>query len=153
MEHALYKKEEGHQDLLPGFDGDQYICSPKGVTLQDLIKKDVVNIKKLSEFFKKIRSVSEADNLFHRDLKPANIIWQDDKFYLIDFGLSLELSDSNINTTDLTVGTRQYMPKPFDKDYLPPEDTKFDSAKAHLVKLQEYAIAKIMKEASGESPS
>jgi serine/threonine protein kinase len=47
-------------------------------------------------------------NVIHRDIKPANIIWWNERYYLVDFGVSKLLSEAELHRTGTMIGSAVY---------------------------------------------
>jgi serine/threonine protein kinase len=48
------------------------------------------------------------NHAIHRDVKPANIIFNQDKYYLVDFGASKHVSETVLRKTGTTIGSAGY---------------------------------------------
>ncbi len=67
--------------------------------------------EQIRDFLKQMSEILEfihQENVIHRDIKPENIIkTKDNKYFLIDFGISKQLSNQN-PTTSKMIGTEYY---------------------------------------------
>lgn len=54
-----------------------------------------------------LKTVHESGTI-HRDVKPANIIFSEDKYFLVDFGASKQVSETVLAKTGTTIGSVGY---------------------------------------------
>jgi len=85
-----------------------------GVELKDMIND--ISSKSLSEIYALIRPIMEALDYahkftIHRDIKPSNIMIKDNIPYLMDFGISKALDNSELDNDTIAggMGTKKYV--------------------------------------------
>ncbi len=125
QEAALWEQANGHPNVLPIIDADEYdgqivIVSeyaPDG-SLDDVLKKEnALPIRKAVELAVGISRGLEflhSRKIIHRDIKPANVLLQGDTPRLADFGISRVIRTTSQSAT--LTGTPSYMaPEAFDR--------------------------------------
>jgi serine/threonine-protein kinase len=85
----------------------------QGVELKSILP--TLDISDIKSIYKLIRPILEAldyahNYTIHRDIKPANIMIKDNKAYLMDFGISKALEDSELQNHTIIggMGTKKY---------------------------------------------
>jgi len=86
----------------------------EGVELKSILYEQ--NINNLESIYLIVRPILEALDYahqftIHRDIKPSNIMIKDDKAYLMDFGISKALEDSELSNDTIIggMGTKKYV--------------------------------------------
>ncbi|CAD8125053.1 unnamed protein product [Paramecium sonneborni] len=66
----------------------QYKCNSKSNSLLNILKQKLSKEDKINYFFQllELAQIHKYLTIVHKNMKPSNIIWDDNKFYLIDFG-------------------------------------------------------------------
>lgn len=104
----------------------------------DSLNRRIKDLELVSLYFTQVRDclkILHDNNIFHRDIKPGNIMLENkETVKIIDFGLSIILTDDNIPIT--LSGTPQYMSKFLLKGYKK-RITDFVQ-KYKVLKLQDY---------------
>jgi serine/threonine protein kinase len=88
------------QEYIPG-DNLETILS------QQLRFSEAEIIQLLKSILPVLKSIHHAGAI-HRDIKPANIIFSGDRYYLVDFGASKQVSETVLAKTGTMIGTAQY---------------------------------------------
>lgn len=102
------------------------------------LNKRIKDLELVSLYFTQVRDclkILHDNHIFHRDIKPGNIMLENkETAKIIDFGLSIILTDDNIPIT--LSGTPQYMSKFLLKGYKKQISSFVDKYK--VLKLQDY---------------
>ena len=129
IEHPLYRQTEPDElriikhDRIPSFiceyKDDKSRCVVreyiKGRTLDEIAKERAFSEEEIYSIIEQILEIleklhSNIPSIIHRDIKPQNIVISDDeKVYLIDFGISKIFTGENTNVTTV-FGTRDFAP-------------------------------------------
>ncbi|CAD8125044.1 unnamed protein product [Paramecium sonneborni] len=122
----------------------QYKCNSKSNSLLNILKQKLSKEDKRNFFFQLLELAQIHKNLtiVHKNMKPSNIIWDDNKFYLIDFGY---MKDSK---EDIQLTLRKNYIDPINQDQmrnLYPYLSNSFIAQLHNAKGDKIKIEKIVK--------
>lgn len=120
QEASLWEQANGHPNILPIIDADEYdgqivIVSeyaPDGSLEQWLKQNGTMSVERAIETTIQILdglNFLHSRNIIHRDLKPANILLQGETPRVADFGISRALSTTVASQSQNISGTFAYM--------------------------------------------
>jgi serine/threonine protein kinase len=115
------------------------------ITRRQLVTSTQSNLKKIYQYLKPLfygLQIMNQNNIVHLDIKPGNILFQDDAFKYIDFGITRKMNSPFIKKRSLYEmnTTRIYLYYPYEYIYLYANQKELEQEMEHYNARSNYNI-------------